>query len=262
MIFYIKLKKLKKLNKEVSSSFTLFELVLVIVLIGILAFSLPIFFPNNNLQLAADNLIKNIYLAESFALKDDKYQPFPSKDNEVENNRSKYWFKQWWQVRFSQSTSDKHWWYEIFSDQPTDNQKVFDGYGYSPSYLRDISLAKNPLTNKYLIGNCDKSGFPKCSEVDTKLDLTKTYGIKDIEFINFDKYTKRLIFDNFGNVFLKEGQQEDNNDINPLDINNREILVKLASIRLCLDNPCNYSSTRCIQINITPTGYLYKTNCK
>ena len=263
MIFYIKLKKLKKLNKkDFSPSFTLLELVIVIILIGILAYSIPVLFPNNNLQLAADTLIRNIYFTQSLALKDDKYQPFPLEDNAVENNRSKYWFKQWWQVRFTQNTNDKHYWYEIFSDQPTDNKKVFDGYGYSPSYLRELSLAKNPLNGKYLIGNCSKTGYPKCSEVDTKLDLTKTYGIKKMEFTNFDRYTKRLIFDNLGNVFLKEGDNEDTGDINPLDTDKRELLTKEASIKLCLDNPCKETPSRCIEINITSTGFIYQTKCK
>ena len=147
-------------------SFTILELVIVIIIIAILSFTIPISIPNDNLRLAADSLIKNIRFTKSLALKEDKYQPFPDDNTSIEQNRSKYWFKQWWQIRFSQNTkNNEDWWYEIFSDQPTENIKIFDGYGYKPSYLRDYSLAKDPLTNKYMIGNCNESGFPDCDKV-------------------------------------------------------------------------------------------------
>ena len=273
MIFYIKLKKLKKLNKRSFSSFTLLELVLVIVVIGILAFSLPILVPNNNLQLAADNLIKNIYFARSLALKDDKYQPFPlhscdgSDEGKRECNRSKYWFKQWWQVRFTQNRNDpKDLWYEVFSDQPyhLDGQN-FDRKGVNPTSVWDISFAKNPLNNKYLIGRCGGS-YPDCNKVDEKLNLTKKYGIKEVLFdgkrVVWNR-PKRLMFDNFGNVFLSEGRASDGGDINPLDYDNRQLLTHLLKIRLCFDVDCaKLSKDRCIQINVTPNGFVYKSECK
>ena len=265
MIFYIKLKKLKKLNKRVSSSFTLLELVIVIVLIGILAFSIPIFIPTNNLQLATDNLTKNIYFTKSLALKDDKYQPFPNDNSAKEQNRSKYWFKQWWQIRFSTFKDSKgitHYWYEIFSDVPSNSKsKNFDGQANLPTSDWNISIAKNPLTQKLMIGHCDASQYPKCIDTDPKLDLTKKYGIKKVKFINFYPYSPRLVFDNYGNIFLKEGKDGDAGDINPLDTQNRLMLTKTAKIQLCLDNPCKKTKTRCSQINITPTGFIYQSKC-
>ena len=240
-------------------SFTILELVIVLVIIGILASSISIFIPNNNLQLAADDLIKNIRFTESLALKDDKYQPFPEDNTTIEQNRSKYWFKQWWQIRFGHNTGDGHWWYEIFSDQPSNNNKVFDGYGYKPSYLRYISLAKDPLSGKYLIGNCDKSGYPDCNQSSPNLDLTKKYGIKNIEFINITN--NRLVFDNSGNVFLKEGLQKDEGDINPLDKDNRNLVTNNVKIKLCTTSTCVNDKDKCIQINITSTGYMYTSNC-
>ena len=267
MIFYIKLKKLKKLNKkDLSPSFTILELVIVIIIIGILAATISISFPNNNLQLAADNLIKNIRFTQSLALKDDKYQPYPINNTSVEMNRSKYWFKQWWQIRFStfkDSSGNTHYWYEIFSDQPYDaTTKNFTAQANLPTSLWNIKIAKNPLNQKLMIGHCGVSQYPDCSKTDTKLDLTKTYGIKKIEFINFDRYTKRIVFDNLGNVFLREGDDGDAGDINPLDDTKREMLTKVAKIRLCLTNPCQYNKNQCIQINITPTGYSYISKCK
>ena len=97
MIFYTKLTKQKKSN---SSAFTLIELLVVIIIIGIIVATLSFDFSPNKLQLAADQLIKDIRFTQSLALKDDKYQPFPIDNSPMEQNRSKYWFKQWWQLKF------------------------------------------------------------------------------------------------------------------------------------------------------------------
>ncbi len=260
MIFYTKLKKHKRLNKKVlRPSFTLLELVIVIIIIGILASAISISIPNDKLQLAADNLVKNIRFTQSLALKDDKYQPFPLDTSAKEENRSKYWFKQWWQIRFSSSGGD--YWYEIFSDVPYNSSSHnFDAQANLPTSAWDKSIAKDPLNNKLMIGHCGVSQYPDCNQTDKKLDLTKYYGIKNVEYVNF-KRSKRLVFDNFGNVFLREGDDGDAGDINPLEYNERYLLTKTAQIRLCLDSTCNYNKDRCIQINITPTGYVYTSNC-
>jgi len=248
------------------SSFTLLELLVVIVIIGILVSTISFNFAPDNLQLASDNLIKNIRFTQSLALKDDKYQPFPIKNNAIENNRSKYWFKQWWHLKITNAENDII--YYIFSDIPTNTTANFDKKIISGTYKYE--LAKNS-ENQYLIGMSeDESGnhnYP--NNIDKKLNLTKTYGIKRVEFSAYYSSSmsnglgKRvdILFDNYGNLFLKEGEKGDGGDINPLDVNNRKLLDKNATIKLCLDSPCQYTASRCIQINITPSGYIYKTQC-
>jgi len=248
-------------------SFTILELVIVIIVIAILVSTVSIFIPNNNLQVAADNLIKNLRFTESLALKDDKYQPFPENNSSSEENRSKYWFKQWWHLKITNSGNDII--YYIFSDIPTNTTANFDKKIISGTY--QYELARNS-ENKYLIGiSKDESGnhnYP--NNIDKKLNLTKTYGIKELEFNNYSSSSMSnglgnrvdILFDNYGNVFLSEGKKGDGGDINPLDYSNRHILIKKAAIKLCLDNPCQYTASRCIQINITPTGYVYSSKCK
>ena len=267
MIFYIKLIKLKKLNKEVLPSFTLLELIIVLIIIGILALSVSIKLPDNNLQVAADELVKNIRFTQSLALKDDKYQPFPVDNSKQELNRSKYWFKQWWHLKITNASN--YIIYYIFSDAPKNNTANFDKKIINGTY--QYELAKNS-ENKYLVG-IDKSesgihNYPS-NNVDKTLNLTKKYGIKRVEFSGYFSSSMPngkgnridLLFDNFGNVFQNEGLRGDGNDINPLDANNRKLLTKNVAIKLCTDSPCIYSKNKCIQVNITPSGYTYISTC-
>jgi len=230
------------------------------------------------LQLAADSLIKNIRFTQSLALKDDKYQPVPINNSSVEMNRSKYWFKQWWHIKITNAGNDII--YYIFSDSP----RAISSANFNKKIVRKVEytveLAKNAY-GKYLIGaNKEDSGnnnYPSKNSIDKTLNLTKEYGIKRIEFNGYssssmpNKMGKRIdvLFDSFGNVFLNEGKYGkcpssytgDCGDINPLDEKNRKLLTKNINIKLCLDNPCIKKENRCVQINISPTGFVYKSDC-
>ena len=235
-------------------SFSLIELIIVIIVIGILAASMKFSLANNSLNQAVDQIINHIRYTHQLALRDDKYQAFPLDSSAKEGNRSKYWFKQWWQIRFTKNTNNKDYWYEIFTDLPTGGSYNFDKVGYHPKADWETTYAKNPLNNKYLIGNCDVSGYPSCSEADKKLDLTKTYGIKKIVYENFYSYSRRLMFDGYGKPYLKESNSNgDNGDINPYDNDKRMPLTKIAKITLCLDDNCEQNKSICIY---PETGYV------
>ncbi|EDM23101.1 prepilin-type N-terminal cleavage/methylation domain-containing protein [Caminibacter mediatlanticus] len=236
-------------------SFTLIELIIVLIIIGILAFSLSFKF-NNSLQVAADKLIKDLRYTQSLALKEDKYQPFPENNTSIEQNRSKYWFKQWWQLKFKLSINGGNYYYSysIFSDSPTNSTSTnFNKIGGPTS-----EYALNSLTNKYA---ATSSSLTYSKEY----NLSK-YNIKLIIKPNGSPYTSynpslRFVFDNLGNIFLDEGDAGDAGDINPLDKDKRPLLTKTAKIKLCLDNPCIQNKDRCVQINISPSGEIYKSTC-
>ena len=257
MIFYTKLTKPKRLNKSsFRASFTLIEILIVVIIIGILAYTLTFKFASNNIQAAADKLINDLRYTQSLALKDDKYHPYPENNTSVELNRSKYWFKQWWQLRFK--ISQGSYLYSIFSDSPS--QTASSNFNLQPSAEE---FAINPLSTKYA-SSVATSGTYSYGDY----NLSK-YNVKLIIRPDGTPYDSRhatpsllFLFDNFGNVFTDEGIHGDAGDINPLDKNKRPLITQTINIKLCMDKPCNYSKERCAQINITPSGYVFKSICQ
>ena len=165
------------------NSFSLVELIFVIIIVGVLTVSSIPHFSSNSLSLAADQVIYHIKLTQSLALKDDKFQPFPLDDSKKERNRSKYYFKQWWQIRFAKDKKNpKNLWYEIFSDIPNNyTTHNFDKLGYSPNSKKawEESYAKDSK-GLYLSGKCGGNIYPNCYQVNNFfLDLI-------LYFLNLD----------------------------------------------------------------------------
>jgi type II secretory pathway pseudopilin PulG len=238
-------------------AFSLIELIIIVIVIGILASSINFSLGNSSLNQAADQLINHIRYTQQLAIKDDKYQPYPLDSSSSEGNRSKYWFKQWWQIRFSQNTKQEYW-YEVFTDLPYITSTGIDTYlfnkvGNLPTSQWDLSFAREPLDDKYLHGNCDSSTvYPSCEDSNKNLNLTKSYGITKIVYTNFDS-SERILFDSYGKPYLKESNSNgDNDDTNPYDNDKRNPLTNIAKITLCSDTNCEQNKSICIY---PETGY-------
>lgn len=168
-------------------AFTLLELVFVIVIIGILATQFFKTSDNNNLQLAANQVISHIRYTQHLAMMDDKFDANESS-----------WFKGRWQIRFSNTEgSDNKWSYSIYSD--------FDfgsGYDGNPNASE---IAANPLDKlKKLTG-----GYTSTIEYDDidsskNLNVGKKFNIQDVDFTGgCEIYYKRqrISFDYLGRPF-------------------------------------------------------------
>jgi len=234
-------------------SFSLIELVIVLVVIGILYSSINFSLSDNSLRMAASQLISHINYTRHLAIKDNKMQYYPINNSAVEMNRSKYWFKQWWQLRISKNQNGDIF-YEIFSDFPTDA----DSTNFDQKGLLINEFAKNPSNDKYLDGNYAGSNE---EEADARLNLTNYYKIvKVIINDNGNIYniasnkSFRIIFDHYGDGYLSEGIVSDGGDTNPYDMNNRKPLLNPLKISLCKDDNCEKNISICLSAKI---GNIY-----
>jgi type II secretory pathway pseudopilin PulG len=247
-------------------AFSLIELIIIVIVIGILASSVNFSLTNSSLNQATDQVINHIRYTQQLAIRDDKYQAYPLDSTSTEGNRSKYWYKQWWHFKLTDGGGDII--YYILSDKPsitgesstTFNNKVTNSY-------HDIELAKNVLDDTYIIGaNIDDTGninYP--SKVDTykKANLTKYYGIQKVILTNGYSSSSMpngmgnridILFDTYGTVYMREGDSTSNAvDTNPYDTNERKILTDVAKITLCSDTNCEQNKSICIY---PETGYI------
>ncbi len=163
-------------------SFTLLELVFVIVVIGILSAIIIPSTRSNNLREAAIQIVSHIRYTQHLAMLNDKF-----------GINDGVWYKKRWQVVFEYATTEPK--YSIYSDGPnyTGNADVGE-------------TAIDPLDkNKLLSGG--GTGFGSVAakaKINKKLNLSQTYAVTNITLTNQDgsaggcKNQTRISFDYLG----------------------------------------------------------------
>jgi len=216
-------------------AFSLLELLIVIVVAAILYSSVSFSLTDTSLTQVTDKLVLHLNYARHLALKDNKMQYYPISNDIVEMNRSKYWFKQWWQLRLSKNDNGDYF-YEIFSDSPYSKSNIFNRVGGPVS-----EYAKDPGTEYYMAGNY---GNPPNKEFNLSyFHIVKVlYNGKEIKTND----SIRFVFDNYGNIYNTEGEKGDKEDINPYDIEKRVPILSISKLELCQDEDCKVKSTICI----------------
>jgi len=200
-------------------------------------------------------------------------QYYPINNTNTETNRSKYWFKQWWHLKITDvnnSDGDRDIIYYIFSDSPTQSNSTMFNKITTGSGQHKKELAINPLNSKYFIGaskeETNNVQYPIEEKITKQLNLTKTYNIQKIILENGYSSSSMqnnkgdridLLFDNYGNIYMSEGDKGDNNDINPYDEDKRIALLKTAKIILCQDSNCDINISICLSPKIG-NAYLCK----
>jgi len=223
-------------------SFSLIELLIVILISGILYSSVVSSLSDSSLNQVADKLITHINYTRHLAIKNNKMQYYPIDYSIVEGNRSKYWFKQWWQLRIGKN-NDGDYFYEIFSDSPYSKSNIFNKVGGPVS-----EFAIDPYNHLYMAGNY-------ASNPNKELNLSY-YHIKVLKYNDevLNSGSIRIIFDNDGNFYTSEGDKGDNGDINPYDKDKRMMSLKRAKITLCQDENCKKNINICLTPKI---GKIY-----
>jgi hypothetical protein len=204
-------------------SFSLIELIFVIILISILTSQ---FIPKNNisnLNMAVDKLILYLKYTRYIAMLDNKYD---LKDG--------MWFKERWTLKFQKcSQSIGGLYYVVFSDK---NHKG------SPNKNECL---KDPVTNKYLYSHWDCEAG---SDESKYILLTKEFGVTNIQVsCNSTSTLGQFSFGNDGKVYSRLGVSAD-------ELNKYEIK---ETCYIDIYDTINNQAT----IAIEPyTGYIYKVD--
>jgi prepilin-type N-terminal cleavage/methylation domain-containing protein len=237
-----------------SSGFTMLELIVVIIIVGILATAINVAIFSPSLQGLKDQIVNHFGVTASVGNQDDKvyyYMPAEAGDS-VAQMRSKYYFKQFWQFKIMEN-GDGEISYCIFSDQPTASSATnFDKRAHN-EYGEVLTNGKG----KYL---CHDTNNPSLeAEEDTFVNLTKKYDIVKAYLI-YNGTTKtlssstpfRFLFDSNGNVFLDEGSAGDGGDIKIFDPTKRPLLTSPATLIFCQNSSCDKNAT----FTIYPGGLI------
>lgn len=176
-------------------SFSMIELVFVVVMLGVIAGAAVMYIPQTNLQQAADYLISNIKYAKSLAQTDDRY--YTISEANVANSQLKNWKAGMWQVQFHTTGSNTQNSYSIYADTGRDAATTnFDGRP-----MAGDSIAKSPQ-NKACLSGYSMTNLPdECkNNVAKETRLEETYGvtIKSVELQGDCNATKRIYFDSLG----------------------------------------------------------------
>jgi len=213
------------------NTFTLIELIFIIVIMGIL---ISVIIPrtnSNKLDEAAIQLLSHIRYTQHLAMIDDKF-----------DNTDDEWYKSRWQIRFTNGTSSSHEKvaYAIFSDF----------VGTHSGHPETQELAKDPLTNQYITGGITNGVEYDDDNVYHLSNLGMKYGVENITLSSSCKYygSMRIAFDNLGRPM--KGNLSSDSFSTPYISSNRMISNR-CEITLSKDN-------REIAIVIEPeTGYIY-----
>lgn len=179
-------------------AFTLVELIFVVVVIGILAFSLwPKKQPIQALA-AARQIVAHIRYTQHLALNDDKFATHID-DGGTGNSIAIDWYKRMWRIVFSNQNKiegkcdNTGWRYAVYQNISKDLSDRGQPNG-------TIEAARNPAQAGKVLSACYSGLSTNTSD---ELNLSQTYKIKNIDFSELAEGGKiqGIIFDELGRAY-------------------------------------------------------------
>ena len=168
-------------------SFTLIEIVMVIVIAGILAAVMMPRLERNRLREATRQIIQHLQYAQHLAMVDDIYDA-----------RDPTWFRKRWQVKFSKTVgSASKWSYTIYSD-----------YINKDGVPNVAEIAVNSLDESKRLTGGYSAGTIAYDDADatSTLNVGQSYGVEDIDFsggcVSSDGQ-KWISFDHLGRPYYR-----------------------------------------------------------
>lgn len=171
---------------DLRKAFTMIELIFIIIIVGILALVATPRLNDNNLRLAADQLMSHIRYTQHLAMQADKFDP-----NDAD------WFKKRWQLIVIREGTEKN---KLGSEGEVAYTIFEDTAGGSTGNPDLTEIAKNPLNPEKLLTGGVNNIKTSDKRATSELNLGKKYGIKEVTFSNTCSVTgsRRVIFDYLG----------------------------------------------------------------
>lgn len=174
-------------------AFTMIELVIVIVVIGIIAMVTIPKYDQNRVLIAAQQIASHIRYAQHLAMIDNRTnliaKPAPRPATDPNGDQ---WWRERWTIAFTQNTNGGRWGYSIYSD-----------FSRNGSLNSPNEVAPDPQNPNRLLTASNIVAIP-ANRINNKLNIGKTYGIKNVTFIGgcAQNGNQAISFDEKGRPFL------------------------------------------------------------
>lgn len=164
-------------------AFTMIELVIVIVVIGIIAMVTIPKYDQNRVLIAAQQIASHIRYAQHLAMIDNR-------TNLTTDPNGDQWWRERWTIAFTRNINGNRWGYSIYSD-----------FSRNGSLNSPNEVAPDPQNPNRLL---TASNILPANRINNKLNIGRTYGIRNVTFSGgcAQNGNQAISFDEKGRPFL------------------------------------------------------------
>ena len=172
-------------------AFTMIELVIVIVVIGIIAMVTIPKYDQNRVLIAAQQIASHIRYAQHLAMIDNRTnliaKPAPRPATDPNGDQ---WWRERWTIAFTRNINGNRWGYSIYSD-----------FSRNGSLNSPNEVAPDPQNPNRLL---TASNILPANRINNKLNIGRTYGIRNVTFSGgcAQNGNQAISFDEKGRPFL------------------------------------------------------------
>lgn len=163
-------------------AFTMLELVVVIVVIGIIAAAALPRINDDHIAEAADQVMSHIRYTQHLAMQDSKFDPTDAR-----------WFRKRWSITFTRAAfcgGSNEWRYSVYRDESA-----------TGNLNSENEVATDPLDpSKFMSSGWSGISKSNCAKASSKYNLARKFGITNVELrgVCGDSNLQTISFDEFG----------------------------------------------------------------